>query len=377
MQRLPNPTMLRDFYCLVGEIFVSRATHYLAFNLIRSTLLVLTLLVGLDLGINLLRELDDLGTGRYDLLTALQYLALTLPRRSLDALPAALLLGGLLGLGNLASQQELTALSAVGFGRAAQGRALLLGGGLICLVGGGLAEFVVPVSERTASVLRATARRDRIALGGGEQGFWARDGRFVVNIKAVATGFRLIDVFIYELDTYGQLLTLTHARRADYQGDGQWLLQDLRQSALQSLDGRGQTAPELRWPSVITPTLLEILAVPPETLSLRDLSRYLAYLTANDLDRSRYEFAFWRQLFTPFTWLAMTFMSLPLALSGPRSPHLGLRLLIGIVMGFGFYTGGQLVSQATLLYGLSPFWGALGMPITLSLLALLLWWQRR
>ncbi len=356
---------------------MTRASRYLIATLFRSTALVMIVLVGLDLGINFLRELDDLGTGRYDLLTALHYLALTLPRRILDVLPTALLLGGLLGLGNLASQQEITALSAAGFGRQRQFNALLFGGTAICLLGGGLAEWIVPETERAATVLRSTARRDRIALGGGEQGFWARDGRFIVNIKAVETGFRLIDVFIYEIDDQGQLLALTHARSADYQQNGQWLLQDLRQSVVDALRVRGQHAPELQWPSVITPDLLEILAIPPETLSLREMTRYLDYLAANGLENSRYQYAFWQRFFAPMTWLAMTLLGLPLAFSGPRSRHAGWRLSLGVLIGVGFYTVSQLMTQLSLLYGLSPLWSALGMPLGLLGLAIGLWSRSR
>lgn len=332
--------------------------RHLASAVIKTALIALVVVLSLDLLINLIRELDDVGQGQYTYLTALYYLLLTLPRRLYEALPAALLIGGLLGLGSLARDNELTILRTSGLSRRRLTGAALLGGLSLSLLGFAIGEFVVPATERQAILLRSEARTDYITIG-GRRGFWARDRQYFINIRAVQSGFRLVDIFIYEVGDNANLISVTHAKSARYDQRGHWLLENVSRSLLRPDLVAISAPPAITWSSVITPEMLGVLALPPLNLSLRDLVTYIAYLKGNGLDTLRYELAFWRKLFAPLTNLAALFIALPFILGAPRRASIGERLVLGILLGLSFYLIDRMLGDVVLLYGFPPLVGAL------------------
>ena len=79
-----------------------------------TTLVTLLALLLLEFFLSLLAELEDVGTGGYGFVAALRYLVLVQPQRLYELFPMALLVGGLLGMGALASGSELIVMRAAG-----------------------------------------------------------------------------------------------------------------------------------------------------------------------------------------------------------------------------------------------------------------------
>jgi len=86
----------------LGRIFLS---SWLSVNLVLS---------GLISFLELAKQLDDIGKGRYRIMDALLYVGLTLPGRMLEMAPPSALLGSILALGLLSKNHELIALRAGG-----------------------------------------------------------------------------------------------------------------------------------------------------------------------------------------------------------------------------------------------------------------------
>ena len=74
---------------------------YLVMAVFRGVATVLAVLVAVTCAIEFVGQLNDVGTGDYDLQAALTYVALRVPRTIFTTLPIAALIGGLLSLGNL------------------------------------------------------------------------------------------------------------------------------------------------------------------------------------------------------------------------------------------------------------------------------------
>ena len=87
---------------------------YIGRRFLNYFLLIIFLLMVLFSLFELLSQLDDVGTGSYQLKNALAYVALTLPKRLLDVMPISTLLGGILSMGMLADHGELVAMEAAG-----------------------------------------------------------------------------------------------------------------------------------------------------------------------------------------------------------------------------------------------------------------------
>ena len=87
---------------------------YIVRAILRATALVALVLVAVAAAVELVGQLGDVGVGSYGLPQALTYVALRIPRKLFDVLPAAALIGSLLGLGNLAVHRELVVMRASG-----------------------------------------------------------------------------------------------------------------------------------------------------------------------------------------------------------------------------------------------------------------------
>lgn len=330
--------------------------RYLGITVIQTTLVVLLVMLSLDLFFNLLEEMEDVGEGSYGTAEVTLYLFLTLPRRIYETLPMALLVGGLMGMGGLAANSELTVLRAAGVSKLRLVGAALRAGLLLSLGGMLLGEFIAPKTEQLAQHWRAEAQERALQIG-GVQGFWARDGNHVINIRGLEGGLQLRDIYIFEMDGESRLQAVIHAARANYQ-DGDWLLQAVSRSRLGPVSVNADSVDAIQWRSVITPRMLGVLAAEPEDLSLRDLFIYIDYLSENRLENSQYRLALWTKILAPATHLTMLFVGMPLIFGSQRSSGVGQRLLVGALLGLGFYLLNRLLGNVVLLYGLPPWLGA-------------------
>ena len=79
---------------------------YLARTLLGTTFLSLSVLVGLSTFISFIEQLRKVGQGNYDLTVAGVYVLLSMPRQIEEFFPMATLIGGLTGMGMLASSSR-------------------------------------------------------------------------------------------------------------------------------------------------------------------------------------------------------------------------------------------------------------------------------
>ncbi|MEE4376031.1 MAG: LPS export ABC transporter permease LptG [Candidatus Competibacteraceae bacterium] len=336
---------------------MTRIDRYIFKTVVGATLAALLVLLVMEAFFGLLSELEDLGEGNYTLLAILQHVALTMPRRSYETFPMALLLGGLLGMGALAQNSELVVMRGAGVSLLRLTRAALQAGLFLGIIALFIGEFVAPVTERSAQLLHAVAKyEERTILKG--RGFWARDGNQIINVRAVLPGDKLVDVTLYELGENAELISLSHAQGARYQA-GHWILDGITRSNLSTDPVTTHTLVSLSVDWGLNPDLLEVLAMDPEDLAMRNLSTYIDYLRDNGLDARHYELAFWVKAFTPLTNLGMLFIALPFVFGPQRTAGVGQRLLIGVLLGLLFYLLNRLLGNVVLLYNYPPLLGAL------------------
>lgn len=333
-----------------------RIDRYIFKTVLGATLVALLVLVALDAIIALLGELEDLGKGEYGLLQMGRYILLTLPRRTYEVFPMALLLGGILGMGALAGSSELVVMRTSGLSTLRLVWAALKAGLVFSLLALAIGEFIAPTTEQAARELRAGAQSEAIAIRAG-RGFWARDGRYFINVRAVLPGIRLIDIHIYEIDDRSALKSIAWAQGARYL-QGQWVLDGVIRSAIQPDALANEYLVSLAIQSAINPELLGVLAMNPENLSIRSLHTYIDYLQNNGLETGPYRLAFWMKSLAPLANLVMLFIAIPFAFIAPRTVGVGQRLVVGICLGLVFYLLNRMLGNVVLLYNLPPWLGA-------------------
>ncbi|RMG30485.1 MAG: LPS export ABC transporter permease LptG [Gammaproteobacteria bacterium] len=342
--------------------------RYLGRTVASASALALGLLIAIDLFFALVQELQDIGQGGYRLATALAYLALTVPRRVVRLFPMAVLLGTLLGLGHLAAANELTALRTSGMSRLRIMLGVLRTVFVLVLAVLALQEWVAPASSTLAQQVRRGPGPARVALQ-PQGGFWIRDGKRFLHLQAVTPEGPILGITVHELsDSVRIRRTVRAARAVPLDGQG-WELQDITETRY--TDGRLEIRHRARerWPTLIDPQLLEVLARRPEQLSNRELARYIAYMRANGLDASRYALVYWHRWLTPLTSLVMVFVAMPFVFATQRIAGQGVRVVIGILVGLGFYLVDQMLSHMGQVFGLPPLLGTLAPSLLFLLVA--------
>jgi lipopolysaccharide export system permease protein len=131
--------------------------RYIVGTIISATLVTILALLGMQLFIELVAELQDIGTRDYTLWQAILYVPLLLPTDLYQFFPIAGLIGSLMGLGWLASRSELIAFRAAGISMAQVIGAVLKTGVLMLLVATLIGEGVAPLAQHYAKTRKALA----------------------------------------------------------------------------------------------------------------------------------------------------------------------------------------------------------------------------
>jgi len=331
-----------------------RIDRYIMQQFMAGLLPVLFLLLALFSFLALAEELEDVGQGAFTLPDALMVVFLTTPKRIVELLPVTALLGGLLGLGAMANHCEMIAIRTSGMSKQRIAQivtvlALMLG--VLITV---LQFSVVPGFEREAAQLRGKT------LQGPEQeahktgGFWTRDGSHFIHINDVQFDRSLVDIEIYIIDEQGRLSQLIQADRADYTGDGNWQLSGLIHSELGKTPVQETKKTSMQWKNLLSPEQASVLMLPLQALAPDDLVKMIANLKRNQLDTHQYEIALWQQVSLLPSLLAMALLSLPFLLGSVRSVSASQRVMIGGLIGIGFYLVQQLSGHLAGILGMNP-----------------------
>ncbi|GJJ81279.1 lipopolysaccharide export system permease LptG [Pasteurella canis] len=343
--------------------------RYLGKSILGAIFATLVMLVGLSAIIKFVEQFRSVGKGTYDILQAILYTVLTIPKDIETFFPMAALLGALIALGNLASRSELVVMQASGFSRLQIGFAVMKTALPLVILTMLIGEWGIPQTEQFARDMRSKA------ISGGsllsvKNGIWAKDGNDFIYIKRITDDIELSDVYIYSFADNRQLKRVKHANSASYQ-DGKWILTQLNESEI--LDDEIKTINQLNteWQTSLTPDKLGIASLRPTSLSITGLSNYIAFLKETGQESKKFELTYWRKLFQPLSVGVMMMLALSFIFGPLRSVTAGARIVTGICFGFLFYVVNEIFGPLSLVYNVTPLAGAL-MPSILFLL--ITWW---
>ena len=154
-------------------------------------------------------------------------------------------------------------------------------------------------------------------------------------------------------------MTASYAQYGDYQGD-HWVLYNIQETHFSPENVTSQNIAAARWDSVIDPNIVRVVGQKYlEKLSLVGLWQTISYRQKNSLHAGPYQLAFWQKCVQPFATLVMMFLAIPFVFGPLRSSTMGLRLMVGILIGFLFHTLNDLFGPLTLVYQVPPILGAL------------------
>lgn len=332
---------------------------YIGKQVMVTVLLVTLALFGLDLFFNLVNELRFVGKGDYSVQKAFVYLFLSAPSKVYSLFPWAALIGGIIGLGNLANHSELVVLRTAGVSVFRIAISVLKSAFLLTCLVVLLGEGVAPRADAYAQQKRM------LALSGGQSiqtqyGLWVKQGQSFIHIQSIRPKGQLIGVTRYEFNENRQLKEVSFAASAFPEGNI-WRLIDVKGTRFEGTVGvtHAKTqvfhAAELQVENLLDPDIIKTASIKhPERLSLPVLWRTINQREQNDLDTKPYLLAFWTKIFEPLVILVMVFLAVPFVFGPLRSVNMGFRIVCGIAVAFVFHTLNNLFAPMAIVYHVPP-----------------------
>ncbi len=319
-----------------------------------TTAVTLSVFVGLSGIIKFVEQMKAVGRGNYDLAHAALYVLYAIPRDVEIFFPMATLLGGLIGLGAMASNSELVVMQAAGWSRLDIIKSVMKTAVVMILLSMAVGEWLAPRGEAAAREVRAQAISGG-SLVSSKNGVWAKDGDFFVHIGEIKERGGLTNIQIYKFNDKLKLSSWISAESAIYANE-EWQLNEVTETHVTEEKVVAEQFKVLPWASSLTPDKLGVIT--PESLSISGLTDYLQYLEDNDQDPSRYLLAFWRKIVQPITVAVMLLMALSFIFGPLRSVSMGARIMMGVATGILFYICNEAMGSMSLVYQLPPLFGA-------------------
>ncbi|MCO7188127.1 MULTISPECIES: LPS export ABC transporter permease LptG [unclassified Pseudoalteromonas] len=329
---------------------------YLGRSILQTTGFALLVFVGINTLIKFIEQLRSVGRGTYEVMDALLFTLYSMPSDIVVFFPMAALIGGLTGLGALASSSELVVMQAAGMSRLQIIGSVMKSAIVLALCMMALGEWGAPQAEQTAKQLRNQA------INGGEvfeaqQGVWAKDGSNFINIANIEKSGNLQNINIYHFDDDLNLLKITRAKSGTATDEG-WQLRAIEEVLIEEEQIRTEYAQTLVYASQLTLDRLDVASVEPDALSFSGLWSYLQYLEQNEQDTSNYELALWRKVMQPLTIAVMLLVALSFIFGPLRSVSMGARIIMGVITGLIFHLSNEIFGPIVMVYEIPPVVGA-------------------
>lgn len=325
---------------------------YLMRTILASTMLVLMVLLGLATLFEFIGELDN-KMGDYGIPQALMYSVLRLPQLASQMLPMATLIGALLGLGGLASNSELVVMRSAGLSVGKLSGMVAITGVVIMVITALIGEYIGPPLDYYARTMRNEARFQQDGRNSGNPA-WVKDGQVILHLERVNSDFEFGGIYMFRFNDDNSLRSIARAENSGIDDSDKWILENFRETRFQD-DGVQVVESSREVQSFdLSGDMLGITLVKPISLSVKGLLSYISYLKKNNLSSGRYETELWSRIATTVTVVIMPILALSFVFGSLRVSGSGGRIMIGVMIGLGYYLASEMVANSGQVYDLNP-----------------------
>jgi len=330
--------------------------RYIWLSTLQGLLIAWIALVTLDVFFAFINEAEKTNA-LYSTSQAVIYLVYTLPSRFYEFFPTSILIGTLLGLGNLAANSEFTAMRAAGlsigqiiFSVLKLGLLLAIG---IFIVG----EWLVPAADLQARNFKAHLKNKNIVLV-GDAGLWLKENNRIIHIGSVITKTQITDISIFTFkDDRTGLKSLLTSNEATASDKG-WNLKETENTVFGAKQIHKSKEKSIFKKDLLNDDILDIATINPSQLSSSALDKVIQHQKVNNLKTNKYELIYWKKYSVPLSALVMLILAMPFLFGSARGGGTGQRVFIGIVVGIVFFLANRLINELGIVYGFSPFLSA-------------------
>ena len=343
--------------------------RYVGKNIIFSVLLVSICLTLFTFLIGLIDSLRYIGRGSVDFLFVVEYNLYKVPGSFVTFFPVSILIGGVIGLGNLAKNSEIIVLQSIGLSKLNIGVSCIKSLIPLILIVMCVSEFATARCEKYAE-----ERYDIKVYGMGvsftSSGTWFKERDTFIGIRSIYNNAQIMNIIRYDFDG----ITLRKISRADRGAfiDGKWIMQNVIEHEINDENIATHYFKTKEWKLNVNVERLEVLGEISSNMPIWQLVDYIKYIEQNGVDSSRYRLFFYNKILSPVVMLVMLLLSLSTIFGPLRSMNMSTRIVAGIALGFGYYVLNQIVSPFSIVYGVPPIIGASFASIVFASLALYL-----
>jgi len=268
-------------------------------------------------------------------------------------MPVAALIGSLLGLGVLANNSELVVMRTAGVSVVRLAGMVALSGVTLMIATALIGEFIGPPLDYFARNMRDEARHGNQGRDFGNAA-WVKDGPIMLHLERVNTDFNFGSVYLFRFNEDNTLRSIAIAENSAIDENDKWILENFRETRFLD-DGVQVVSSALAIESLhVDSDVLGISLVKPISLSARGLMTYINYLKTNDLKAIRYEMELWSRVATTATVAIMPVLALAFVFGSLRSSGAGGRLMIGVMIGLGYFLASETLSSSGQVFDLDP-----------------------
>ncbi|PCH56436.1 MAG: LPS export ABC transporter permease LptG [Legionellales bacterium] len=338
--------------------------RYIATRVLVMILLVAFALLGLDIVFTLVQELSAMGKGGYDFATVLTVVLLQMPTKIYFMFAWSGLIGSLLALGIFAKHNELIVMQTAAVSVSRIAIAVVKAAIIVTLLAAIVGEVIAPLTDKLAQRIRATAISNGTAIG-TLYGNWFRVNNDFVHVGMITPDNILKNIKIYKFNADRTLQQIKHARVASKNSENIWQLRDVQIVTIHAAKTTQTTKKILELTELVNVDLLrEVRVKHLDRISFVSLLRAIKYRAANNLSTVAYDIAVWSKLCKPLAIVVMILLGVPFVFGPLRGTTIGVKILVGILVGFSFHTINALFAPIAVVYSV-PAYMAASMPILL------------
>jgi lipopolysaccharide export system permease protein len=345
---------------------------YLARTVISAIFMVLVVFLGLILFVNLLGEIGATGSGNYTFFDAVKYTLLYLPLVLYQIFPMIVLIGVLVGLGTLASHNELTICRTSGMPLISIAMVVITAALVVTIVVTLIGEGFAPGMARYADKEKSLEKNNGQVIS-TLSGIWVRDSNDFFHIATISQDNKVTGVTFFEFSPQHELLQASRAAYGVFQNNA-WQFHQITTSKIFPDHVERSTQDTASWP--LRFNFHQFTHFDPHLISLLNLKRQINFGLQNGSNVSSYQITFWMRILQPLTTIIMVLVAIPFIFGPLRSVGMGLRLLSGIMVGLVFFILNQFVMSFGLAYQIAPLLAAALLPCIFLVFSMFLFWWK-
>ncbi|WP_241606726.1 LPS export ABC transporter permease LptG [Rosenbergiella epipactidis] len=320
------------------------------------------LLVPLFTLFDFISELEDV-SATYSWGQALWVVTLLIPRCLVNLSPFIALLGGIVGLGNMSKNMELTAIRCAGFSIFRIAIVVLISGVMFTASLAVVDEWVASPLQQQAQVRKETALAESQDSNPETKTIWGQQGEEFVRIDHLDRNGQPQNIEVFDYNRDLTLKNYLFAESATYGEDNTWTLHNVKHTQWQGDRQSTNQQATMAWHSIFNSNNLKQLQLSSDSYSIPQLKNYIHYLKETAQPSMEYRSALWQKLGRPILVLAMVLLIIPFTFVNARDSGMGNRLSLGVIVGLVTYIIYQICINLGLIFSITPIIAVVVPPI--------------